>query len=253
MLLVISPAKTLDFSVQTVVQVKTHPQFIRKSEQLIEIITKFTPQNLQKLLDVSDKLTALNYERFLHWNSKDFELAKQAVFAFHGDVYEGLNVSTLTEKSLMKLQRQLRILSGLYGVLKPFDAILPHRLEMGTPLVNSKGKDLYAFWGDEITKYILNEIDVEKHSYLVNLASNEYFKSVHIKDISIPIITPVFKDFRNEKLQMISFYAKRARGLMVRYIVENDVTKPEDLIGFDYEGYMYDSNLSSKFEYVFTR
>lgn len=253
MLQIISPAKTLNFSpIQSIIEI-TKPNFNNQAEELVGILKTYSLQKIQTLLEVSDKLAILNYERYQTWLFCSDDDKKQAIYAYNGDVYEGIAIQTISEKGLQKVQQNLRILSGLYGVLKPLDGILPHRLEMGTILKTKKGKNLYEYWGDKITKQINEDIKEGKHEYLINLASNEYFKALHIKKITVPIINCQFKDYKNGKLQMISFYAKKARGLMVRYIAENDVTEPEHLIGFDYEGYCYDKNLSNESNYVFTR
>lgn len=253
MLVLISPAKSLDYSPQTRVQQSTKPLFMDQAHELANIMQSFSKQELQSLLGISERLAELNQERYQLWKFSSADDAKQALFAFNGDVYEGIDALTLSDAGLEKLQKNLRILSGLYGMLRPFDMILPHRLEMGTALPNAKGKDLYQFWGDSITKVVVDEISAHKHTHIINLASQEYFKSIHRKSLSIPVITPVFKDYRNGKLQMISFFAKKARGLMVRYIAEHDVSTPEHLIGFDYEGYCFNANLSDEKTYVFTR
>ena len=253
MLQIISPAKSLNFSPIQVDVLKTKPCFLNKANEVVDIIKTYSSKNLQQLLEVSDKLAMLNYERFQTWLFSSEEDTKQAVFAYNGDVYEGIDAKTLSQEALQKVQQNLRILSGLYGVLKPFDGILPYRLEMSTQLRIKKWKNLYEYWGEIITQKINEDIAIGNHSHLINLASNEYFKAIKTNKIQVPIIHCQFKDYRNGKLQMISFFAKKARGLMVRYIAEHDVTQPEHLIGFDYEGYCYDAKLSSEFEFVFTR
>ena len=253
MLLLISPAKSLNYSPQNIVKDKTVPHFLDSANELAEILVQFSQAELQKLMGISSALAQKNVERYQLWKFSGKEDMKQAIFAFNGDVYEGIDALKLSQKALSFLQSNLRILSGMYGVLKPFDMILPHRLEMGTPLRTSKGKSMYDFWGNSITEILKQEIGMQHHSCVINLASQEYFKVLKIKDISVPIITPVFKDYKNGSLKVISFYAKKARGQMVRYIAETGVSKPQDLIGFDYDGYCYDANLSTELQYVFTR
>ena len=253
MLLLISPAKTMDYTSQGIIPEQTEPVFQTRADELADIMQRFSYVELQRLMGISKSLAQQNVERFQTWKFSSAYDKKQALFAFKGDVYVGLDAETLSHDALQKLQRNLRILSGLYGVLKPFDMILPHRLEMGTDLKNSYGKDLYAFWNTDITDYLLADIQLYKHTHVINLASQEYFKSVHTKKLSIPVITPVFKDYKNGQLKMISFYAKKARGLMVRYIAEHSVTKPEHLLGFDYDGYCFNQQLSDETTYVFTR
>ena len=253
MLLLISPAKTMDYTPQLIISEQSEPVFQTRADKLAEIMQQFSSVDLQRIMGISKNLAQLNVERFQTWKFSSVYDKKQVLFAFKGDVYVGLDAETLSQDALQKLQRNLRILSGLYGVLKPFDMILPHRLEMGTAIENAYGKDLYAFWNTDITDNLLADIQLYKHTHVINLASQEYFKSVHTKKLSIPVITPVFKDYKNGQLKMISFYAKKARGLMVRYIAEHSVMKPEHLIGFDYDGYCFNQQLSDETTYVFTR
>lgn len=253
MLHIISPAKSLNFStLQQPIPVEK-ARFEQKAHELVSHIKQLSAVQLQELLHVSPQLAQLNYERYQTWVFSGNEDKKPAVFAYNGDVYQGIDVQTLSPASLQKLQTQLRILSGLYGVLRPFDGILPYRLEMSTPLHTAQYKDLYAYWSDTITQSIKSDIAEGNHSYLINLASQEYIKAIQVKKLTVPVIDCQFKDYKNGKLQMISFFAKKARGMMVRYIAENDVTTPEHLQGFDYGGYIYNSQLSKDQTLVFTR
>lgn len=252
MKIVISPAKSLDFDSPVTTTEFSQPIFLSEAQKLNEVLKSKSPKELSKLMSISDKLGELNWQRNQDWHlpfsSKN---AKQAVYAFTGDVYIGLDVNTIPQNHLKNLQQQLRILSGQYGLLKPLDLMQPYRLEMGTKLKVGNAANLYEFWGNKITEAL--KAEMTENEVLVNLASNEYFKSVHTKELSNTVITPVFKDFKNGQLKMISFYAKKARGLMVRYIVDNAIEHVEDLKGFNYEGYSFDSNLSTKKELVFTR
>ncbi len=254
MLIVISPAKSLDFESKALTSVFTIPEMLDSSEKLIGRLKKLNPKQISKLMGISADLGELNFHRYQSW-SLPFtpENAKQAVLAFNGDVYQGLDASTLSEDKLLLAQNRLRILSGLYGVLKPLDIIQPYRLEMGTKLKYYKSKDLYEFWNPAITKKI-NEAVLESGSnVLVNLASNEYFKSIDKKKLKAEIVTPDFKDMKNGSYLMISFFAKKARGLMTRFIIENNITKVSDLQAFDSDGYNYNPRLSKPGNPVFTR
>ncbi len=254
MLLVISPAKTLDYDTPPTTQQFTQPDFLEHSAELIATLRQLSPVDIGGLMGISDKLAQLNAARFQAWSTPfDLANAKQAVLAFKGDVYAGLNAETLTAKELDFAQQHLRILSGLYGLLRPLDLMQAYRLEMGTRFANERGKDLYQFWGNLITGQLNAELAKQKKPTLINLASNEYFKSVQAKDIAGSIITPVFKDWKNGQYKIISFYAKKARGLMCRYVIDNKIDQPEKLQGFDYEGYAFDETVSSDHEWVFTR
>ena len=254
MLIVISPAKTLDFDTQPVTQQHSQPEMLDQSESLINILTTKSPADIEKLMKISPKLSELNVERYHSW-SKPFTQnnAKQAMLAFKGDVYTGLDAETFSETDFSYAQDHLRILSGLYGVLKPLDLMQAYRLEMGIRLENPNGKNLYEFWGSDITEKIntqLKEIDTD---ILLNLASNEYFKSVKKKEVNGDIVTPVFKDWKNGQYKMISFYAKKARGLMSAWVIQNQVSKLEELSKFDVDGYQYSANDSDPFNPVFLR
>lgn len=254
MLILISPAKTLDFKNPVKTDFHTTPEFLNKSQQLVRKLKKLKPDQLSELMKISPKLGQLNYERFQLWNIEHSgEETKQAVFAFKGDVYIGLDIHMFTDSDLKNAQDILRILSGLYGLLRPMDLIRPYRLEMGTPLpVNSK-KNLYEFWGDSITKRInkqLKEIDSE---LLINLASDEYFKSINTSKIKARIVTPVFKDFKNGSYKFLSFYGKKARGMMTRFIIKNNIEKVDELKLFEEDGYFYNESMSTNDKFVFTR
>jgi cytoplasmic iron level regulating protein YaaA (DUF328/UPF0246 family) len=254
MLFVVSPAKNLDYETPAATEQYTQPQLLDDAQTLVERCRELSPQELGSLMKISDKLAGLNAARFTEWHTPFTpENAKQAVFAFNGDVYSGLDADSLDAKAIEYAQDHMRILSGLYGVLRPLDLMQPYRLEMGTRLQNSGGKDLYQFWGDKITEQLNQDLARLDQSVLVNLASNEYFKSVNPKKLRANILTPVFKDTKNGQLKVISFYAKKARGMMARYIVEQRPQTADDLKGFDHAGYYYDDSLSSDNELVFCR
>ena len=205
-------------------------------------------------MKVSDKIGELNHQRFMNWHTPfDSDNAKQAVLAFKGDVYTGLDAQNFKAADFKFAQKHLRILSGLYGLLRPLDLMQAYRLEMGTKFENQRGKNLYEFWGDEITNALNAQLKKVKSDVLVNLASNEYFKAVKPKNLNAEIITPVFKDFKSGKYKIVSFYAKKARGLMSAYVIHNQITDVEDIKGFDYEGYQYNPEMSTAREWVFTR
>tara|TARA_R110001599_G_scaffold26697_10_gene94124 strand:- start:538 stop:1311 length:774 start_codon:yes stop_codon:yes gene_type:complete len=252
MLFLISPAKTLDFESSSFTDEATQPQFQYESAQLIDIMREFSSEDLSKLMKVSEKIADLNVERFKSWQRPfDIQNAKQAIFAFKGDVYTGLAVEAMDENGLNYLQANLRILSGLYGLLKPLDLMQAYRLEMGTKLAHSKCQDLYQFWGSKITDQINSELT--EHDYIINLASNEYFKAVKEKQLAKKLITPVFKDEKNGKYKIISFYAKKARGLMVRFAADHQIQNAQDLKKFDYNGYRFEEAESSELTWVFKR
>ena len=254
MLMVISPAKTLDYTTPPRTTRYTQPDFLDHSAELIDVLRRHSPAEIGQLMGISDQLAVLNAGRYAEW-SRPFApgQAKQAVLAFMGDVYEGLNANQLEEAELDYLQRHLRVLSGLYGVLKPLDLMQPYRLEMGTRLANPRGKNLYAFWGDIVTDALRHRLAEAADPVLVNLASEEYFKAVKPKKLEAPVITPVFQDRKNGRYKIISFYAKRARGLMARWAAKHRVTEPERLKAFDYEGYAFDADASDATHWVFRR
>jgi len=254
MLIVISPAKSLDFKTPPVINDYTIPELLTESEKLVGRLKTMSPKQLSALMGISDDLGELNFQRFQSWQLPFTpENAKQAVFAFSGDVYQGLNAATLSNEKLQLAQTRMRILSGLYGVLKPLDIIQPYRLEMGTKLKYYKSKDLYVFWNMLITKKVNEAVAESGSRILINLASNEYFKSIDRKKLKAEIVTPDFKEFKNGDYKMISFFAKRARGLMTRFILEHNISDPADLLAFDSEGYAFNSRLSKPGNPVFTR
>ncbi|NIJ44768.1 hypothetical protein FHR24_001207 [Wenyingzhuangia heitensis] len=252
MKIVVSPAKSLDFESKVPTSNYTQGVFLEQAEKLSAILKKQTPADLSALMKISEKLGDLNWQRNQDW-ALPFSLdnARQAVFAFNGDVYTGLDAYTLKASEIEALQNKLRILSGQYGVLKPLDLMQPYRLEMGTKLKVAHHANLYQFWGDTVTECLNDEMT--ENEVFVNLASNEYFKVVKPKLLKVPVITPHFKDYKDGKLKIISFHAKKARGLMVRYILDHQVETKEDLKGFNYEGYAFDTNLSTETDLVFTR
>lgn len=254
MLIVLSPAKTLDFESPIPDVPATLPGYIDQSAVLVNQLKKFSPAELSKLMDISDKLATLNAVRFMSW-SKQFSIenSRPAIFAFNGDVYEGLDAYSLNLKQLKFAQTHIRVLSGLYGILKPLDLMQPYRLEMGTSLANQSGKDLYAYWREKLTVDLQEELSQHPQPYLINLASDEYFKVLDVKKIEYPIISPVFLDERDGKFKIISFYAKKARGLMARYVIENQIKTPEQLTSFDCEGYEYSEQESTPLRPVFKR
>ena len=254
MLLVISPAKNLDYETPATTSRFTQPKHLEHSSELIQLLRAYSVQDIAELMKLSDKLSALNVARYESWSQPfNTDNAKQAVLAFNGDVYSGLNAEDLNEEELEFTQKHLRILSGLYGVLRPLDLMQPYRLEMGTKLTNSRGSNLYAFWGDIVTDDLNLSLTEEEQPVLVNLASNEYFKSVKPKDLQGRMITPVFKDWKNGQYKIISFFAKKARGLMCRYAIKNKITDAEQLKNFDLGGYQYDESLSKEDTWVYTR
>lgn len=254
MLIVLSPAKTLDFETIPVTSHFTMPEMLDESEKLMTKLRKLKPKKLSDLMNISLALGQLNYERFQMWQQPFTpENAKQAVLAFNGDAYQGLDAKSLSEDQLIRLQGKLRILSGLYGVLKPLDLIQPYRLEMGTKLKYQRSADLYAFWKNKITPKIKEAVSESGNALLVNLASNEYYKSIEPKKLGVEIITPEFRELKNGEYMMISFFAKRARGLMTRFILENNIDRAEDLQAFDSEGYFFNPRLSKPGKPVFTR
>ncbi len=254
MLIVISPAKSLDFETPSIFPEFTIPELLHESEKLVGRLKTMSPKQLSVLMGISADLGELNFKRYQNWQTPFTpENAKQAIMAFNGDVYQGLNAATLSEEKLELAQTKLRILSGLYGVLKPLDIIQPYRLEMGTKLKYYKSKDLYAFWNPLITKKINEAIVGSGSRVLVNLASVEYFKSIDRKKLKAEIVTPDFKELKNGSFIMVSFFAKRARGLMTRFILENNISNPADLVAFDSEGYAFNSRLSKPGNPMFTR
>ncbi|MCW8330090.1 peroxide stress protein YaaA [Photobacterium sp. SDRW27] len=254
MLIVVSPAKTLDYESLLVTQTYTLPELAEHSAELIEVCRQLTPMDIASLMKVSDKIAGLNAARFAEWQPEFTpDNARQAVLAFKGDVYTGLAAETMSEDDFAYAQKHLRMLSGLYGLLRPLDLMQPYRLEMGTKLANPRGTNLYQFWGDIITDKLNSALEEQGDKVLVNLASNEYFKSVKPKQLDAQLITPVFKDCKNGNYKVISFYAKKARGMMARYIIENKIESVEALKQFDVAGYYFVPAESTDKELVFKR
>ncbi len=252
MKIIISPAKSLDFETSVATSLHTQPQFLEDSIKLNKKLKTLSRKKIAEFMSISKDLAALNYERNQNW-SLPFtpDNAKQAVFAFTGEVFRGIDVTTLEAEKLPLLQDRLRILSGLYGVLKPLDLMQAYRLEMGKRLKVGRTENLYKFWGDKIAN-ALNE-ELADNDLLVNLASSEYFKAVNQKVLKVPMITPVFKDFKNGQYKTIMTFAKKARGLMVRYIIDNNITTIEGLKGFNIDGYGFSESMSTETELFFTR
>ena len=254
MFFVLSPAKNLNEKAPAPVKEFTQPDLLAEAEILMRQLRELAPQQIAELMHVSDKIALLNAERNAEWHTPFTpDNAKQAVFMFNGDVYEGIAADTLKPEQIQYLQQHVRLLSGLYGILRPLDLMQPYRLEMGTAFANTRGKNLYEFWGDIITDLLNDTLAQAGSDILVNLASQEYFKSVNTQKLKARLITPVFKDEKNGKYKIISFYAKRARGRMVRYAAEHNITDPEMLKNFDYEGYSFNAAASNESEWVFMR
>ena len=254
MLMLLSPAKTLDYETPVTTKSFSIPDYLGKSSELVKVLKQKSFLDLMELMQVSQKIAELNVERFNQWKLPfSTENAKQAVLAFKGDVYTGLDASALSENRLAYTQSHLRILSGLYGLLRPLDLMQPYRLEMGLKLTTKKGENLYQFWGEKITDALNVLLAKQDEPVLINLASNEYFKSVQKKNLDGRLITPEFKDWKNGKYKMISFFAKKARGLMVRYAIDHNIQKAEVLQNFDYDGYHFNLELSRADKWVFSR
>ena len=254
MKIVISPAKSLDFESDLPTQKFTDATFLEEAQQINSKLKKLAPKKIGELMKISEKLSELNWQRNQDWKLPFIpENSRPAVFAFNGDVYSGLDAYTLNDNAIDELQNSLRILSGLYGMLKPLDLIQPYRLEMGTKFSVGRAKNLHGFWKKKVTQQLNDEL--QENELFVNLASNEYFAAVDVKQLNTSVITPVFKDWKNDKLKVISFFAKKARGLMVRYIIDTNATTIEDLKGFNYEGYAFSEEYSdmAKKELVFVR
>ena len=254
MLILLSPAKSLDYDTPAHTDKHTLPQFIDESAALIEVLKPYTPAQLASLMDLSDALSALNVARYAAWKPQ-FTTAnsKQAVLAFNGDVYEGLDANSLREADLAWAQEHVGILSGLYGILRPLDRMQPYRLEMGTKLVNPRGKDLYAWWGDRLAEHLNERLAQQGDDLIVNLASQEYFKSVKRKALKARVVECVFEDWKNGQWKVISFHAKRARGLMARHAIQQRAKAVKALVGFDAEGYAHDAAASEPDRLVFRR
>lgn len=252
MKIIISPAKSLDYETKLPSRKHTQPAFLKDSEVIHKTLKEKSPGDLKKLMNISDNLAELNWQRNQDWKAPfTTKNARPAIYAFNGDVYTGFDAYTLPVSKLNKLQDSLRILSGLYGMLKPLDLIKPYRLEMGTKLEVGGNRDLYEYWKEKITT-ALNE-ELKDDELLINLASKEYFDAINTKALKVPVIVPEFKDYKDGKLRMVSFFAKKARGMMVRYIMDKNIRSLNGLKGFDYDGYSFDAKLSKGNKLVFTR
>ncbi|MBG6111052.1 cytoplasmic iron level regulating protein YaaA (DUF328/UPF0246 family) [Flavobacterium sp. CG_23.5] len=252
MKIVISPAKSLNFEKELPTALHTAPSFLKEARQVHTVLKQKSPAALSNLMDISDKLSDLNWQRNQKWKTPfTTENARPAIFTFDGDVYTGLDAYSIPIEKLETLQDSLRIISGLYGLLKPLDLMQAYRLEMGTKLPIGESKNLYEFWKTTVTKALNKEL--KKDELFINLASNEYFSAIDVKALKVPVITPDFKDYKDGKLKMISFFAKKARGMMVRYIIDTNAKTIDDLKGFNYDGYQFDANLSKGNHLVFTR
>ena len=254
MLFLISPAKALDFETPSPTTTHTQPLFAQRSAELIEMLREKSPQQVADLMGLSNKLSGLNVARYQAWSPKFTpKNSKQAALAFDGDVYGGLDAKSLDPAELDWMQQHLCILSGLYGVLRPLDLMQPHRLEMGTRLATSRGKNLYQFWGSEIAQYLNQRAAADKTPVVVNLASEEYFKAVDRQTLTPRVVTCVFEERKGDQHKVVSFFAKRARGLMVRFAVQQRVTTPAQLQAFDAEGYRFAPSASEPERLVFRR
>ena len=255
MLAILSPAKTLDFDSPPTTDQHSAPEFTKESKALIKTLRQLEPSDIGSLMGISDKLATLNHDRYSHWSAKfdDASGARASLLAFKGDVYLGLDAQTLSKRDFTWAQKRLRVLSGLYGLLRPLDRIHPYRLEMGTALRNTAGKDLYEFWGGKVTQALNEALSGQRSKVLINLASNEYYKVVQAQNIDGRIVTINFKEWRRDAYRFVSFSAKKARGLMARFMIDQRAEKADDLKAFDVEGYAFNEELSSRDEWIFTR
>lgn len=254
MLILLSPAKTLDFDTPIDVAQHSQPRFLDQSRRLITILRDLAPTDIAKLMKVSSKIADLNYQRFGNWQEPfTQDNARQAVLAFRGDVYTGLEADDFSAEDLAAAQQRLRILSGLYGLLRPLDLIQPYRLEMGTRLANPEGRDLYAFWGERLTAAVAAELAASSAPALLNLASNEYFAALRSEDLDVPVISPRFEDWSKGRYRFISFHAKKARGMLAGWVIRQRLDDPAQLHHFDVGGYRYCSESSTPLEPVFRR
>jgi len=254
MIALVSPAKTLDFDTPSQTTVYTQCDFLNESSMLVETAKSLPIEELKKLMNISDKLANLNFNRFKKWSTPfNTQNSKQAIFAFQGDTYSGLDATSFDSNDLSYAQDHFRILSGLYGLLKPLDLIQPYRLEMGTKLKINSNKNLYEFWNNKISMKLNEALKNQKNKIIINCSSNEYFKSVDLNTLHGKVITPVFKDIKNGIPKIISFYAKKARGMMSKYIIQNKINKPLDILDFNFNGYLYSKENSSELNPVFIR
>ena len=254
MLTILGPAKTIDTSPHGVTESNSYPQYLDRAEELVDQLRQYSISQLKSMMSVSDKLATLTFERYAAWRSSyAAEEGQQAILAFSGEVFNGLQARSLNEEDLLFAQEHIRILSGLYGVLRPLDLILPYRLEMGTKMLNPKGKNLYEFWKEIIPDKIAEDTCIQDTKVLINLASNEYFKSIQPGSFPYEIITPVFKESDGAGFRNVTIYAKKARGMMLRFIIQNRINNPEYLKAFDNDGYYLNNDLSTEKEWVFCR
>jgi len=254
MLVVISPAKTLDFEEKDSNLPMSEPRFLDKSQEIIDEIVNYDSYSLEKLMKISTKLATLNRDRFQKW-TKSLDTSKQAILAFRGDVYRGMDVGSLSHSELFYANEHLRILSGLYGVLRPFDGINEYRLEMGTKLKVNRLKDLYEFWDTTLEESLIEELKSHNNKTIINLASHEYFKAIEglIKSDKVNVVTPIFKELRGDEYKIITFNAKKARGVMTRYIIQNEIEDIEDIKKLDVDGYLFNEEMSTEKELVFIK
>ena len=254
MLTILSPAKKLSKECFVKTDLYQSPQFLKESKGLIKVLKKMTPLDLMSLMGISENLAELNWQRLQQWNETfEPENSREAIFSFMGDTYSGLNAESLTAQDLNFAQNNIRILSGLYGVLRPLDLMKPYRLEMGTKFANARGKNLYDYWEDSLSNHIKKELIGHKENIVLNCASLEYFKVIDRPSLDINVITPQFKDMKNGQYKMISFFAKKARGMMARFIIQNRIENVNDIHTFDLGGYSYNKSLSTPNQPVFTR
>jgi len=255
MLILVSPAKTLDYESELDVKDFSVAPLLSDSELLIKELQQKNPDDLSSLMGLSEKLSLLNFDRNMNWRrpTKPSDSARQAIFAFKGDVYQGLDASSLSKSEIKYANKNLCILSGLYGLLKPLDLMYPYRLEMGTKMKNKRGNNLYEFWGSKVTELVTDLAMDNRSKAIVNLASVEYFSVLKTDQINLPIINPVFKDYKNGQYKIVSFFAKKARGLMSRFIIQNKIKKSEDLMDFNLDGYRYSKKESKENSPVFLR
>ncbi len=254
MLTILGPAKTIDASPHGITEQFSKPQYLQRAEELVKQLRSYSISELKSLMKVSDKLAILNFERYAQWHTPyTAKEGQQALLAFSGEVFNGLQARSLNESDLLFAQDHIRLLSGLYGVLRPLDLILPYRLEMGSKMTNPRGKNLYKFWEEIIPGHIAEETGLQERRVLINLASNEYFKSIQPGSFPYEIITPVFKESDGAGFRNVTVYAKKARGMMLRFIIQNRINDPDYLQAFDAEGYYFNNDLSSKKEWIFCR
>jgi len=254
MLILLSPAKIQNFEKQNLIKTFTLPKFMHEAEQLISSMRNLSPSEISKLLSINSKLTELNYDRYFNWHLPfTLENAKQAALVFDGEVFRGLNAPTFTDADFEYAQQHLMILSGLYGALRPLDLIQPYRLEISSALVNEKGRNLYAFWQEKLTKHLFNELKKKHSNTVINLASSEYFKAFNLKNTDVNVIDVEFLEYKNDSLKPIVIYTKKARGLMARFLITNKIENPDDIKGFSDGGYWFNPQLSTESKLVFVR